>query len=525
MKEVASMLASFVIPGAGVLIVDALCSVATLVNEMQENEQICRRVFDRMTFVKKELDKMVDVKTLRESRILVVYSENVSNFLKFLNKQYQKSLIKRLASNRKVTEAIAEFHNDMDELYRLLNISHITEMATWRQEYKDDQKLIHKHLKDLVANVSVISQEVLNPQFTEGLAWIKYELEQKKEENEPEHRVLLAQTIRKLLRTSGAKMPKTPKWFIRSDDVEFEVVDEESGTFGSVHRGTWGKGTNVILKTLLIDDARSKKSFFKEVGVWQELNNPHVIRLFGACHVSKPAFFVCENAIHGNFSDFFQQDKCKIWQLFHQAACGLDYLHLKKVVHGDLKCNNILVGADGKAKISDFGFSFIRSLSIGLSAKAQTDSIRWKAPECLMPAGDEVDAAHNPRFASDVYSFGMCLIEAFSDAVPYEVEDDEVVMTNKFLGKPYPRPDGLQDDEWELIQSLCHPKWKQRIFLSDAIAKLKTFADRERNGTVCIVKQEIALEQEIPCRKCQDKIGSTDRFCRHCGSPTEASAA
>ncbi|KAK1942447.1 Tyrosine-protein kinase Srms [Phytophthora citrophthora] len=531
MKEVVSMLTSFVIPEAGILIMDALWSIGKLVNEMQENEQICRRVFDRMTFVKEELDKIVDVKTLRDSRILIVYGENISNFLKFLKKQYQKSLIKRLASNRKVIEAIEEFHKDMDELYKLLNISHITEMATWRQEYKEDQMVIHQQLKDLVANVNVIVQEVQSPQFTEGLAWIKYELEQKHNENQPEHRELLQQTICKLLRTSGAKMPKAPAWFIRSDDVEFDVVDEKSGTFGSVHWGTWGKGATVVLKTLLIDDVKSKKSFFKEVEVWKDLNNPHVIRLYGACHVSTPAFFVCEDAVHGNFANYFQQDKSKIWQLFHQAACGLDYLHRNKVVHGNLKCNNILVGADGKAKISDFGFAFIRSQSVGLSAKAQSDSIRWKAPECLMPGGDEVDAAHNPRFASDVYSFGMCLIEAFSDATPYEVEDDDEIMGRIFLGKSYPRPYGLQDDEWALIQSLCHPKWKQRISLADAIAKLKTFADRERNGTVCIL-QEISCSkcqdrilQEISCSNCQDSICSIDRFCRHCGSPNKPTLA
>lgn len=36
-----------------------------------------------------------------------------------------------------------------------------------------------------------------------------------------------------------------------------------------------------------------------------------------------------------------------------------------------------------------------------------------------MPRDEEADALNNPRFASDVYSFGMCIIEAFSDEPPY----------------------------------------------------------------------------------------------------------
>ncbi|KAE9078319.1 hypothetical protein PF006_g27737 [Phytophthora fragariae] len=38
----------------------------------------------------------------------------------------------------------------------------------------------------------------------------------------------------------------------------------------------------------------------------------HVVELFGASHVSTPAFFVCEDAIHGNFADHFKEGKSEI---------------------------------------------------------------------------------------------------------------------------------------------------------------------------------------------------------------------
>ena len=42
---------------------------------------------------------------------------------------------------------------------------------------------------------------------------------------------------------------------------------------------------------------------------------------------------------------------------FRQAVSGLDYLHYHKVVHGDIKPENLLVSSSGELKISDFGCS------------------------------------------------------------------------------------------------------------------------------------------------------------------------
>ncbi|POM68220.1 Serine/threonine protein kinase [Phytophthora palmivora] len=209
------------------------------------------------------------------------------------------------------------------------------------------------------------------------------------------------------------------------------------------------------------------------------------------------------------------ENKSEIWRLFYEAALGLHYLHSEKVVHGDLKCNNIVIGADDKAKICDFGFSYIRSQSVGLSAKAQTDTVRWKAPECLMPMGETgVDAAHNPRFASDVFSFGMCIIEAFSDEPPYALDDDDSILEKIFSGETYPRPEGLKDDEWALVQRMTDFEWENRIGLSAAIDELQKFAEREKD----------AHQATQECPSCLASVPAGFKFCGKCGSPLAGAA-
>ncbi|EGZ05282.1 hypothetical protein PHYSODRAFT_342448 [Phytophthora sojae] len=203
--------------------------------------------------------------------------------------------------------------------------------------------------------------------------------------------------------------------------------------YGSVHRGSWTKGAAAAPR-------------------WTS----EELKLYGACHVSSPAFFMCDDATHGSFSDFLEEDAGR-------AALGLGYLHAEKVVHGDLKCTNLLVGNDYKAKLCDFGFSYVRSQS----------AIRWKAPECLVPPNEEANPQFNPRFASDVYSLGMCIVEAFQGEAPYGLLDDDEIMTRLFELEPYPRPGNMQDDEWALVERMVQPDWRKRLSLQDAIDGLK----------------------------------------------------
>ncbi|POM68810.1 Serine/threonine protein kinase [Phytophthora palmivora] len=69
------------------------------------------------------------------------------------------------------------------------------------------------------------------------------------------------------------------------------------------------------------------------------------LQLLAASHINQP-FFLCEYA--GGHPD-------ELWKKLHETALGLRYLHMKRVIHSDLKCNNILISSDGKAKLTDFG--------------------------------------------------------------------------------------------------------------------------------------------------------------------------
>lgn len=104
------------------------------------------------------------------------------------------------------------------------------------------------------------------------------------------------------------------------------------------------------------------------------------------------------------------QDPCKepfIASVTRDATLALVYLHKKKIIHRDLKCGNILLNANGRARLCDFG------VSAGLgSASAKNTVIGspfWMAPEVISTAGYSVSA--------DIWSLGICVIE-MAEMVP-----------------------------------------------------------------------------------------------------------
>ncbi|KAG2809076.1 hypothetical protein PC111_g16208 [Phytophthora cactorum] len=209
MSGVCSLVATFVVPGVGGLIVNVLGNIIELCQELEENEEMCTAVHKRLQFVSEELSKISDEEAMRQNRVLFMYGNTIAKFLKFLQKQSKKSFIKRLASNRKVVAAIQDFNEDIDELYKLLNLVHIQEMAKWKREWEEDRRKQEQMLLSIAANQQRIHADMQNKDnnLVESLAMLKYEMTHKKEQNSMATLAMMKRTFNKITRTSGAKVP------------------------------------------------------------------------------------------------------------------------------------------------------------------------------------------------------------------------------------------------------------------------------------------------------------------------------
>jgi len=145
-----------------------------------------------------------------------------------------------------------------------------------------------------------------------------------------------------------------------------------------------------------------------------------------------------------------------------QIARGLEYLHDHSVVHGDLRGANILVDQDGCARICDYGLAFIIEPSEFTSIKT-AGACRWTAPEIMNPAesaqnANAADALPLFTKSSDIYAFGMTMLEIFTGKIPFsQKKNDSSVIFYVLEGGRPELPDFLKNED--SLRSLVQECW------------------------------------------------------------------
>lgn len=93
---------------------------------------------------------------------------------------------------------------------------------------------------------------------------------------------------------------------------------------------------------------------------------------------------------------------------------GIKYCHSKKILHRDIKLDNILLTIDGVVKICDFGVSKI--VKNGEKMSEQCGTPAYIAPEILLDKGYE-------GFAVDIWSAGVVLYAMLYGTVPFKANN------------------------------------------------------------------------------------------------------
>lgn len=96
-------------------------------------------------------------------------------------------------------------------------------------------------------------------------------------------------------------------------------------------------------------------------------------------------------------------------KLAKDAAKGMDYLHKRKIIHRDLKSQNLLVDKTWTCKVADFGISTVKEAKTRTMTCIGTPT--YMAPEVLGKAKYSEKA--------DIFSFGILLVEIYTGKVPY----------------------------------------------------------------------------------------------------------
>ncbi|KAJ0785512.1 putative dual-specificity kinase TKL-Pl-4 family [Helianthus annuus] len=212
------------------------------------------------------------------------------------------------------------------------------------------------------------------------------------------------------------------------------------GTFGTVHRGVYD-GIDVAVKLLdwgeeghrtEAEIQSLRAAFTQEVAVWHKLDHPNVTKFIGATmgsaelniqtdngQISMPSNICCvvvEYLPGGALKNYLIKNRRKklafkvVVQMALDLARGLSYLHSEKIVHRDVKTENMLLDKSRTIKIADFGVARVEASNPN-DMTGETGTLGYMAPEVLN------GNAYNRK--CDVYSFGICLWEIYCCDMPY----------------------------------------------------------------------------------------------------------
>ncbi|XP_067272449.1 serine/threonine-protein kinase MARK1 isoform X1 [Pseudorasbora parva] len=202
----------------------------------------------------------------------------------------------------------------------------------------------------------------------------------------------------------------------------------------------------IIDKTQL--NPTSLQKLFREVRIMKVLNHPNIVKLFEVIETDKTLYLIMEYASGGEVFDYLvahgRMKEKEARAKFRQIVSAVQYCHQKRIVHRDLKAENLLLDADMNIKIADFGFS--NEFTIGSKLDTFCGSPPYAAPELFQ--GKKYDGPE-----VDVWSLGVILYTLVSGSLPFDGQNLKELRERVLRGK-YRIPFYMSTDCENLLKKL-----------------------------------------------------------------------
>lgn len=230
---------------------------------------------------------------------------------------------------------------------------------------------------------------------------------------------------------------------------KLEKVGE--GTYSSVYKAQGPNGEPCALKVVPLEaeDEGIPSTAIREISLLKELQHPNIVKLCDVIHSERKLTLVFE---------FLDQDLKKVLDM---CECGLDpattksfmyqllrgvaYCHRQRVLHRDLKPQNLLISREGALKLADFGLA--RAFGIPVRGYSHEVVTLWyRAPDVLM-------GSRKYSTPLDIWSVGCIFAECANGRplFPGSTDVDQLEKIFQILGTPSPV-------QWPELAEL--PEWR-----------------------------------------------------------------
>ncbi|EUC54128.1 Serine/Threonine kinase catalytic domain protein, partial [Rhizoctonia solani AG-3 Rhs1AP] len=306
------------------------------------------------------------------------------------------------------------------------------------------------------------------------------------------------------------------------------------GEFGKVKLGihaTWGEEVAVkLIRRGNVENALRMSKVEREIEVLRKINHPNIVRLYDVIETDKYIGIVLEYASGGELFDHIlahrflrERDACK---LFAQLISGVSYIHQKKIVHRDLKLENLLLDRNRNVIITDFGFANRFEHRPDDLMQTSCGSPCYAAPELVISEGEYVGSA------VDIWSCGVILYAMLAGYLPFDddpanPDGDNINLLYKYIvTTPLTFPDYVSEAARDLLGRMLVPDPKHRADLATIMAHpwLQPYSAQFQLSVEQLEQQAIE-QQHVKRMAYQRQIRKKQQQQTQAGQPTSTRAA
>ncbi|CAL1532598.1 unnamed protein product [Lymnaea stagnalis] len=236
-----------------------------------------------------------------------------------------------------------------------------------------------------------------------------------------------------------------------------------SGAFGKVYEVKDSfLHRNLAVKQVIgcqQDSDKEKAALLKELQILKGLSHPRIVQFYGFCEADDVLSLFMERIKGGSLDKYLKYESKKplgsssIRYILKQMLEGVSYLHSKRILHRDIKSDNILMDEHLHIKLADFGVSKVFQ-EISKATTKQVGTTRWMAPEMFYQSNDY-------SYEVDIWAIGCTVTEMLTRKRPfYNLKEEHQVLFKLMSPDPSPAYD---------VPETCPPNLRE--FLNEVFQK------------------------------------------------------
>ena len=240
------------------------------------------------------------------------------------------------------------------------------------------------------------------------------------------------------------------------------------GAFGKVNLGLHIlSGKIVAIKSFnkkKLKDENSKKKIYNEINLMKNLKHNSIVKILETIETQNYILIIMENVSGGDLLTYVKK-RTKLNEktskfIYKQLITSLQYIHSKKIIHRDIKLDNILIDLNNNIKLCDFGVGKIYN-NINDKFTDQCGTPAYIAPEILL------NKSYNGP-PVDIWSSGVVLYAMLSGTVPFKSNNIKD-LHNIIINGSYKKIDFVSNDANNLIQKLLQVNPQKRISIQEIL--------------------------------------------------------